>query len=287
LSRPPGAAFSLAPPPLGTDADAGNQQRGGQGGIVTPTATVTAIITDPASQGIGAPTATQDGIPSNCNNYAMAKAGDNCVDFAKARGITPDQFYSLNPVLGSAGANCGLQLWSSEYYCIGTATAASIGTSTSLPVTTTPASQVTVPGPTQTGIAANCNKFAMAPKDDNCPNFAKTNGITTDQLYTWNTILGPNGENCNSLFWGQEYYCVGVAPPSAPVTAPGPTQSGIASNCNKFAQAQKDDGCSVFASRNQISPTQLYNWNPVLGIDGANCGSSLWKDEWYCVGVDT
>jgi hypothetical protein len=137
---------------------------------------VTSIITDPISQGIGAPTATQDGIPSNCNNYAMGRASDDCVDFAKGRGITPDQFYSLNPVLGSAGANCGLQLWSSEYYCIGTSTVASTA------ATTTPS-------------------LAMAPDKDNCSNFAKPNDITTDQPYTWNTILGSNGENCNSLFW--------------------------------------------------------------------------------------
>lgn len=239
---------------------------------------MTSVITDPASQGIGAPTATQDGIPANCNNYAMAKAGDNCVDFAKDRGITPDEFYSLNPVLGSAGASCGVKLWSSEYYCIGTATVAPSQT-------TPPPSQITAPGPTQSGIASNCNKYAIAPNGDNCANFAKTNGISTDQLYSWNKVLGANGENCNSLFWGQEYYCVGLAPPPAPITAPGPTQSGIASNCNNFAQAQKGDYCSVFAQRNQISADQLYNWNPVLGSGGANCGNLFWAEEWYCVGV--
>jgi hypothetical protein len=141
---------------------------------------VTSIITDPASQGLCAPTATQDGILSNCNNYAMAKAGDNCVDFAKGRVITTDQFYSLNPVLSSVGADCGLQLWSLEYYCIGSSTAATTATLVSLPLTTTPASHITASDSTQTGIAANCNKFAVAPKGDICPNFAKTNEMTNN-----------------------------------------------------------------------------------------------------------
>ncbi|ORY11047.1 hypothetical protein BCR34DRAFT_614845 [Clohesyomyces aquaticus] len=281
-TRPPGGNYHLATPPLGESANAGNQQRGGAGGIVTPTTTVTSLITDPASAGPGAPTATQDGIPANCNNYAMVHDGDNCVDFAKGHGISPAQLYLLNPVLGSSGGNCSLQFWASEYYCIGTSTSGGV---TSIPTTTAPPSQVTAPGPTQSGIISSCNKYAKAPQGDNCNNFAKTNGITTDQLYAWNSVLGSGGANCQTQFWGDEYYCVGVKPPSTPVTAPGPTQSGISSSCNKFAQAQSGDGCSVFAQRNNISPTQLYTWNPVLGSGGENCANSLWAQEWYCVGV--
>lgn len=41
--------------------------------------------------------------------------------------------------------------------------------------------------------------------------FADTNGITTTQLYTWNTVLGSNGENCGNSFWADEYYCISVS----------------------------------------------------------------------------
>lgn len=96
----------MAPPPLGTSADAGNQQRGGQGGVVTPTTTVTATG-NPVSEAPG-PTATQSGIASGCNNYAEAKKGDDCYDFAIAHSIQPAQLYAWNSVLGPNGANCSL-----------------------------------------------------------------------------------------------------------------------------------------------------------------------------------
>ncbi|OCL06228.1 carbohydrate-binding module family 50 protein [Glonium stellatum] len=292
-TRLPGGSFSLAPPPLGTGANAGNQQRGGAGGIVTPTTTITSIG-NPAWEGPG-PTATQDGIVDSCNNYAMAKSGDNCVDFAKGHAIQPEQLYAWNPVLGSGGVNCSLEFWASEYYCIGISTTSS-PTPTPPPASSSPGISVTAPGPTQSGIDSRCSAYAMAQSGDNCASFAKTNGISTDQLYAWNGILGTSGANCNTNFWANEYYCVGISggatPPATsapqnPVTAPGPTQSGIASNCNKFAQAQSGGSCSGFAQSNGITTAQLYAWNPILGSNGGNCNSNFWANEWYCVGVSS
>jgi hypothetical protein len=42
-----------------------------------------------------------------------------------------------------------------------------------------------------------------------CYDFAVAQGITPANLYKWNTVLGPNGENCGTSFWFGEYYCVG------------------------------------------------------------------------------
>ncbi|XXH03872.1 hypothetical protein Hte_010280 [Hypoxylon texense] len=63
------------------------------------------------------------------------------------------------------------------------------------------------------------------------------------------------------------------------VTAPGPTQTGIAATCDKFTEAQSGDRCESFAARNNITPAQLYEWNSVLGLNGANCNTMLWGDE--------
>lgn len=105
-----GAPYTLAPPPLGTDANAGNQQRGGSGGVVTPTSTATSSG-DPASEGSG-PTPTQDGIAAGCNNYALASAdGKGCYDFATDHGIAPSALYAWNPVLGLDGVDCTTALW--------------------------------------------------------------------------------------------------------------------------------------------------------------------------------
>ncbi|PQE27499.1 hypothetical protein CJF31_00009116 [Rutstroemia sp. NJR-2017a BVV2] len=197
--------YTLAPPPLGTGADAGNQQRGGDGGRVTP-----------------------------------------CVKYANVA-----------------------------------ATAA--------------------PGPTQTGITSAYNAYAMADNGIGCVDFAFQNCISTTQLFAWNNVLGANGENCLSLFWAKEYYCVNVQTTSttaspttsqtstsvAQVTAPGPTQSGIVSNCNKYDTPTGGVGCYDFATGHNITPAQLYAWNPALGANGANCGTSFWAQEYYCVGVSS
>ncbi|KAI0437932.1 hypothetical protein F4803DRAFT_536864 [Xylaria telfairii] len=278
------SSFALPPPPLGTDADAGNQQRGGPGGVVTPTTTVSTTITDPASHGTGsAPSPTQDGLVSDCNNYAIAKTGDTCFDFAKAHGLTTGQLYAWNPVLGLEGANCSTNFWASEYYCIG--------------IWATATAPVTAPGPTQSGIVTNCAKFARAQKGDTCDVFAARNSISNAQLYAWNSVLGPAGQNCGSSLWADEWYCVGISAPPATTTTnaptttkvvpPGPTQSGIVANCNKFAAAIAGDTCNMFAMRNGITTAQLYAWNKVLGSNGENCASYLWEKEYYCVGISS
>lgn len=175
------------------------------------------------------------------------------------------------------------------------------------------------PGPTQTGIVSSCNLYAMATNGTGCYDFAAANCITTAQLYAWNPVLGSKGENCLSSLWFQEYYCVGVFGSSSSsasitsqsasssktsikntpgtsskpgssatrttVTAPGPTQTGIVTNCNKYAQAPDGLGCFDFATNNGITPDQLYTWNTVLGVSGSNCGTLFWKGEWYCVGL--
>ncbi|KAI2635310.1 hypothetical protein GGS21DRAFT_489973 [Xylaria nigripes] len=188
--------FILPEPPLGTNADGGNQQRGGPGGIVTPTMTAT-TSGNPVSGGM-APSPTQDGLVSNCNNYASAVTDQGCYDFATSHNVAPSQLYAWNPVLGADGVDCSTALWASEYYCIGTQG----------PTSTT---QVTAPGPTQSGIVSNCVKFAAAHAGEGCEDFAKQNGITYSELYAWNKILGPNGEHCGTALWTGEYYCIGVS----------------------------------------------------------------------------
>lgn len=94
-------------------------------------------------------------------------------------------------------------------------------------------------------------------------------------------------------------YCIGTTdtiPTTHPVPSPSPTATSIPiptpnqpnnaiSACNKFAQAQDGDWCAKFAKRNNVSLQDLYAWNTVFGADGSGCGSSFWKDYWYCVGI--
>ena len=96
------------------------------------------------------------------------------------------------------------EMFADYYYCVG----ASAGTQTSTTSTTT---LVAAPGPTQSGITSACNKYAEALLGDGCGTFAQEQGITTAELYAWNTALGSGGSNCATDLLAGGYYCVGVS----------------------------------------------------------------------------
>jgi LysM repeat protein len=181
-------------------------------------------------------------------------------------------------------------------YCVGTVSGSSTSTSSSSTSSGKPSQTTSLPYPTQTGIDAKCNKFNNPTSGDWCAKFASDNGISLDQLYAWNTILGTNGENCGTQFQAGYDYCIGVSGgtttskptsttqlSSATTSLAYPTQSGLASNCNKFQNAVAGDYCSKFASDNGITTAQLYAWNPVLGANGENCNTKLQAKVDYCV----
>jgi hypothetical protein len=73
-----------------------------------------------------------------------------------------------------------------------------------------PFTSVAAPGPTKSGITSACNKYAEAVSGDGCTSFAQEHGVTTTELYAWNTMLGSGGPNCATALWAGNYYCVGV-----------------------------------------------------------------------------
>lgn len=112
-----------------------------------------------------------------------------CYEFATNDNITPDNLYNWNSVLGVNGANCGTALEANVWYCVG----------------------VDGPSPIQgNSFPANCDVYAEAVSGDYCSEFATANNITTADLYSWNTVLGRDGANCNTEFQANVYYCVGV-----------------------------------------------------------------------------
>ena len=153
-------------------------------------------------------------------------------------------------------------------------------------------SSVTPAHPTQPGIAPACNAYAEANKGDYCEKFAQNHSITTDQLYAWNTILGPNGANCSNAFLAGNDYCIGVStniatstPTPTSSSSAIPTQSGISPSCDDIVVAKKGEYCSEFAQGNNITTAQLYAWNMILGPNGQNCSSLFLAGYGYCIGV--
>lgn len=108
------------------------------------------------------------------------------------------------------------------------------------------------------------------------------------QLQAWNPSLQ---DDCGNLILGDAYCVSGSnatssatptsSAPGPVATPPGPTQSGIASDCNKYVLQQDGVYCADMATAAGITLTQLYTWNPALNGD---C-SGLWKGYAYCVGV--
>ena len=122
--------------------------------------------------------------------------------------ITLAQLTTWNPALGFPdGHNCTTKFWVGYDYCVGVA-----GWNTS-PVSSSIVPSSTVSGlsyPTQDGITPSCNNYVEAKKGDYCYKFAQDNNITTDELYSWNSILGANGADCSTQFQAGYDYCVSI-----------------------------------------------------------------------------
>jgi LysM repeat protein len=169
------------------------------------------------------------------------------------------------------------------------------------------ASQATAepPGPTQSGQPANCVTWYVAQSGDDCAKVEKLYQLSDEQFHEWNPAVS---SDCSTGFWADEAYCVGVSddnsssvtstptptpttstiPTTSAASVPSPTQANsIASNCNEYAQAQSGNYCSQFAQDNNISESNLYAWNTVLGANGANCDNDFWSGYYYCIGVSS
>jgi LysM repeat protein len=156
----------------------------------------------------------------------------------------------------------------------------------------------TAPAPTQSGIVSGCVLYSNASAGDTCYIFAQEHNVTAADLYLWNSVLGDAGAYCSTQFWSGYWYCIGTqasqptpsatpTPVSSGQPAPTPTQSGIVSNCDKYAKTSPGDTCAKFAADQGIGSAQLYAWNTQLGPQGQNCSTEFWANYYYCVDAPT
>ncbi|KAI0887789.1 uncharacterized protein GGS22DRAFT_154292 [Annulohypoxylon maeteangense] len=237
-------------------------------------------------------------IPGCYYMYDNAIPNLSCLAIASRYGVEEDTWVSWNPSVQrdngtgdgnqtSNGNNCYLDV--NKRYC-GLFWNPLLAT----PTNNTDSPYAPKPKDATEGATDKCYMWDQTPAettDNLCEIWTKAEGITVAQLYAWNPAVG---DQCQNL-WLNTSYCVSAddpkptttttssAPPptSTGVTPPGPTQSGIPDNCNKYALTQDEDGCEVFAKRNNITLEQLYKWNPVLNN---NC-EHFWGKEAYCIGV--
>ncbi|PWY73018.1 hypothetical protein BO70DRAFT_259081, partial [Aspergillus heteromorphus CBS 117.55] len=237
-------------------------------------------------------------------------AGDTCDKIAAEFGITEAEFLAWNPAISS---DCSSGLWVDEDYCVGvrsnsttattTSSSGSISTASTATITSASApstsasatessSSVTPPAPTQSGIPSNCDKYYVAQSGDDCATIAAEYDITEAEFLDWNPAIS---SDCTSGLWVDEAYCVGVSGSSSSATAtstsasvsssttsvvpPGPTQSGIASNCDEYYIAQSGDTCAAIEAKFGITKAEFLAWNPAVSSD---CTTGFWADEAYC-----
>jgi len=236
----------------------------------------TPTVAPTSSQATSTGPPTQSGIASNCDRFYTVQSGDSCqaiVDDYEGE-FTLNQFYSWNPAVGS----------SCQYLIVGDSVCVGVpGTPTVPPTSTSPTS---TSAPTQSGIASNCNRFYTVQSGDSCQAIVNDyeGEFTLSQFYSWNPAVG---SGCQYLVVG-DAVCVGVpgsstVPPTTTAPTAAPTQSGIASNCDRFYTVQSGDSCQAIVDDydGEFTLAQFYSWNPAVG---SNC---QYLDVGYavCVGV--
>ncbi|KAL8789409.1 MAG: hypothetical protein Q9213_001166 [Squamulea squamosa] len=213
-----------------------------------------------------------------------------CGNIESDYSVTAAQLTTWNTWLGS---NCDANLYAHllvdemRPLCVGVNASEPVGTAnpgpSTIPSQTPTATGTTTVsmGPTATGEVAGCKKYHTVQSGDSCANIETTYGISFTQFYAWNPSIG---SNCENLWLGYVYCVQGPASSgsiSATATAPAPTQSGIASNCDAYYTVASGDSCAKIETQYNDTFAQLYSWNPAIGN---NC-QNLWVGYAVCVGI--
>lgn len=230
------------------------------------------------TNGVTTPTPIRPGMVNNCDAFHMVVDEDQCGNIAHKYGISLSQFNQWNP---EVKADCS-GLWAAYYVCVSV-----IGVDPKPTTTTgTAGNGIATPTPTRAGMVGNCDSFYKVKSGDECAKIASNHGITTDQLYKWNTEIG---STCSGL-WPDYYICVsivGVSPKPSTTTqgngvaTPTPIQTGMVGTCNKFHKVMGGDTCETIAKSAGVTLANFYSWNKGVG---ASC-NTLWLSYYVCIGV--
>ncbi|PGG99030.1 hypothetical protein AJ80_09420 [Polytolypa hystricis UAMH7299] len=131
------------------------------------------------------------------------------------------------------------------------------------------------------GIVSSCTKFAMAKEGDDCDTFAKANGITNQDVKSWNPNLGAECYTLEKDGW----YCVAAGAPSGGSKQAGRRDSskqhqvGMVEGCKELVTAKKGDTCFKYTETYKISLADFIKWNPGVGPE---C-KDFWAGYEYCV----
>ncbi|KAF2717774.1 carbohydrate-binding module family 50 protein [Polychaeton citri CBS 116435] len=183
------------------------------------------VITQPTSYPVTYPSPTnwtpqptQSGMVSGCTRFWLVQVNNTCYDIAQGFQITLDQLYGWNPALKG---DCS-GLITGNYICVSISTSTSsvvmtsgaTSTSTSIRSTSSTATPTnggtSPPGPTESGIPSDCDKWVLQKDGIYCYDMAQNAGISLSCLYQMNPALNTNAGECQGLYAGYAY-CIGTA----------------------------------------------------------------------------
>lgn len=227
------------------------------------------------------PEPTHAGTVAGCLHYAKAEAGDTCLDFTDGEMLTEAQFFDLNPGLDN---NCQ-GLWTNYCYCM-------VGPAGILNY---PSPTTTVkPTPTPSGQGSNCVRW-FKPSNLDCATIASSFGFFSEALFiTLNPSVGLTCKNIRADSW----YCIGIpttgstrttplvpqAPATTDTSASFPTQTGVASGCQKWWFVSKSDTCDRITYIHDLTMADFLAMNPSVSTVTNQCGN-LVPYVYVCVAV--
>ncbi|PIG88916.1 muramidase [Aspergillus arachidicola] len=206
------------------------------------------------------PSPTQSGMPSKCQLYYHATAGDSCSKILSQYNMPEKLLHEWNPALGP---DCK-GLLPNYYYCL--------LPSGFIPM---PLTVTTTPAPIQTGITSNCKAWWRRNQTETCSDIALSFGTFSDEDFkAWNPAVG---QKCTGLINGN-WYCIVVPGTPSTRTAPVPAfptsvprQPNVIKNCTQWWHVSDEDDCYDVSRKNGITVDDFLAWNPDVRINQHDC----------------
>ncbi|KAH7214415.1 hypothetical protein DER44DRAFT_892946 [Fusarium oxysporum] len=192
------------------------------------------------------PTPAHGPMPTDCVNYHQAEADESCRDILKTYNyLSKDQFFKYNP--------------------------------SELPM---PPTVTTTPSDVPRGSPKDCKAWYYTTGGETCEQLANMFGTFNIKGFI---AMNPSVlDDCGDIE-DNTWYCVAgpdtpttrtadVTAPTRPATAM-PTQSGIATGCERYWLVSKKDTCKSIRRANSILLDKLLTWNPALGRVSRSTGN--------------
>ncbi|EFQ31679.1 LysM domain-containing protein [Colletotrichum graminicola M1.001] len=117
-------------------------------------------------------------------------------------------------------------------------------------------------------MVSSCDRFYKVKSGDTCDAIASSNGVTVQQITTWNPAVK---SDCTAL-WPDYYICISIVghTPTTPgngVQTPTPIQSGMTTSCKTFHFVTSDQTCDVITASYGITMANFVRWNPAVKSD--------------------